>query len=357
MKTFLRNILYFFAPFICLLVIEAFLPPTSFSFRPYEGLTFGTKVPRRSSLYPNSKVSMIAFGDLCHHTNKAIAKPEFWITDKLGFRNDEFIEEADILFIGDSFFAGASLSQDEIISNRVKSKSNNKIKVYNISPSSPSFSLFAYFLKTGLIKKPKLVIYSIVERDIPTPIIPYNGIMFKIIKIFEIGHFNVYLDKALKLSSIRWLKARIQGNHGNGLPAIGDSNMYFYSGAFQKHEKNDLQTTLTIINSYKKYCDSLDIKFLFMPMPDKETVYYELVPFDKQPNYLFQLDSLLKKANISTINTLKIYNEYRKTHQILLYHLDDTHWNSNATELMSDKIISLFYQNEQSSDGNKENNP
>ena len=339
------------------MVLEALLPPTTFSFRPFEGLTYATKVPRRSSLYPNSKVSMIAFGDLCHHTNKAIAKPELWITDKLGFRNDEFIEEADILFIGDSFFAGASLSQNEIISNRVKSKSDNKIRVYNISPSSPSFSLFAYFLKTGLIKKPKLVIYSIVERDIPTPITSYKGIMFKIIKLFETGNFNVYLDKALKLSSIRWLKARIQNNIGNGLPAKGDSNMYFYSGAFQKHEKNDLQTTLTIINSYKKYCDSHDIKFLFMPMPDKETVYYELVPFNKQPNYLFQLDSLLKKENIASINTLKIYNEYRKTHQTLLYHFDDTHWNANATELLSDKIISFYYQNEQSSAGDKKNNP
>ena len=69
MKTFLRNILFFLVPIICLMVLEALLPPTTFSFRPFEGLTYATKVPRRSSLYPNSKVSMIAFGDLCHHTN------------------------------------------------------------------------------------------------------------------------------------------------------------------------------------------------------------------------------------------------------------------------------------------------
>jgi hypothetical protein len=337
--------------------MEAFLPPTTFSFRPYEGLTYSSKVPRRSSLYPNSKVFMTAYGDLCHHTSKAIAKPEFWITDKLGFRNDEFIDEADILFIGDSFFAGASLSQNELISNKVKSRSDNKIKVYNISPSAPSFSLFAYFLKSGLIRKPKLIVYSIVERNVPTPIIQYNDIMFKIIKLFDIGHINVYLDKALKLSSIRWLKARIQGSHGDGFPAKGDSTMYFYSGASQKHGKDDLHTTFTIIDSYKKYCDSLGIKFVFVPMPDKETVYYELVPFDKQPNYLFQLDSLLKEANISTINTLKVYNDYRRTHQSLLYHPDDTHWNGNATELMSDEIISLYNQMEQSSGGDKDNNP
>jgi hypothetical protein len=337
--------------------MEAFLPPTTFSFRPYEGLTYSSKVPRRSSLYPDSKVFMTAYGDLCHHTNKAIAKPEFWITDKIGFRNDEFIEEADILFIGDSFFAGASLSQDELISNKVRSRSDNKITVYNISPSAPSFSLFAYFLKTGLIKKPKLVVYSVVERNVPTPIIRYNDIMFKIIKLFDIGHFNVYVDKALKISSVRWLKARIQGSHGDGFPAKGDSTMYFYSGASQKHGKDDLIETAAIIESYKKYCDSFGIKFVFVPMPDKETVYYELVPFDRQPNYLFQLDSLLKGANISTINTLKIYNDYRRTHQSLLYHPDDTHWNGTATELISDEIISYYYQREQIAGGDKANNP
>ena len=85
----------------------------------------------------------------------------------------------------------------------------------------------------------------------------------------------------------------------------------------------------------------MGIDFLFLPMPDKETVYFELVPFIKQPNYLFKLDSILTNSNVATINTLKIYNEFRKENKSLLYHFDDTHWNSNATEIIANEITKI----------------
>ena len=105
------------------------------------------------------------------------------------------------------------------------------------------------------------------------------------------------------------------------------------------HSNDDLQTTFQNILNYKKYCDSLNISFIFMPMPEKETVYYNFVPFDKQPDYLFRLNSLLKIKNVRTINTLKIYNNYTRCNKDLLFRPDDCHWNSNATELMSEEII------------------
>ena len=357
MKVFLQNIFLFISPIIFLLVIEALLPPTLFTFRSWEGISFNSRIYTHSPFYPDTKIYTNAVGDLCHHTNKATVKTEYWITDKLGFRNDEFVDEADILFIGDSFIAGSSLSQDETISNRVKSKYKTRQKVYNMAPSS--ISRFKYYLETGVIKKPKLVIFSIVERDVPPMIVTSKESLLKkyIFKIFKTGNINTYIDKAFKLSSLRWLKSRIQGNKGIGLPAKGNSDMYFFEGTFQKHKKNDLQTTVMIIKSYKKYFDSLGIKFLFVPMPDKETVYYELVPFDKQPNYLFQLDSLLNIANISTINTLKVYNDYRKTNNELLYNLDDSHWNSNATELLSKVIVTFINQNTKFNGGNRVGGP
>lgn len=348
MKKFILNILIFLAPIIGFLSIEALLPCTFFTFRTWEGISFASRVPHKNQFYPNSVTFMNAVGDLCHHTNKAIIKSEFWITDKLGFRNNEFIDKADVLLIGDSFISGCSLSQDETITNKVNSKVKNNIRVYNMAPSS--FSKFIYYLKTGVIKKPKIIIFSIVEREIPKPInsIKKSKIKKIIHEIIEFSNINVYIDKAFKLNSIKWLKSRINNSKGFGIPAKGDSNMFFLQGLNQKHKEGDLQITVNNLKLYKKYCDSLNIKFIYMPMPDKETLYYELVPFNKQPNYLFQLDSLLNFEGISTINTLKIYNEYKKTHSNLLYHLDDTHWNSNATELISNEIVRLINQNQQS---------
>ena len=350
MKKLIKNLLIFLSPIFFLMIIELLLPSTFFSFRTWEGISFTTDIPHKSTFYPNSKTIMKATGDLCHHTNKAVTKNELWITDKLGFRNNEFIKAADILFIGDSFIAGSGLSQNEIISNKVKDKLKNNVKVYNMAPSS--FLEFDYFLKNGFINKPKLIIFSIVERNIPTSFIKYR--MENIfIKALSNCNLNVYLDKAFRFTSIKWLKARIHNSKGFGIPSKYNSNMFFVQGNQQKHKRSDLQTTILNILEYKKYCDSLGINFIFLPMPNKESVYYDLVPFDKQPNYLFQLDSLLHEKDIMTINTLKIYNNYRKTNKKLLYHLDDTHWNLNATEIISQEIVNFIYNSKHSISINK----
>jgi hypothetical protein len=97
-----------------------------------------------------------------------------------------------------------------------------------------------------------------------------------------------------------------------------------------------------IIISYKNYCDSIGVDFLYISMPNKESVYFDYVPLEKQSAYIFRLDSILKKADVSTVNALELFNNYRKTNNELLYQLDDTHWNSNATALLSEEIAAKY---------------
>jgi hypothetical protein len=343
MKKFLTKIgMFLIIPCLTWGIIEALLPPTSFTHRHWEAMSFQPSMPSKTFWYPNTVSEMQAMGDLSHHTKKSILKTEFWKTDKLGFRNDAFVKEADILFIGDSFFVGTSLNQNEMVTSKVKLKLDNSVKIYNMAPSS--FSEFDRYYKKGVLKKPKLIIYSIVERGMPEAYIPYESQNKSVIKeglteLLEFGNINMYLSKALKGNSVKWMIARIHGATGTGIPAGKNPDMYFYNGKAQKHTQSDLYTTAKNIISYKKYCDNNGIDFLFLSMPDKETVYFDLVPFDKQPDYLFKLNALLKASHVATINTLCIYNEYRKTNKALLYHLDDTHWNPLATEIISDTIV------------------
>lgn len=327
-------------------IIEALLPITFFTHRHFEAVNFSSKVPAKTKMYPNIFSSMDAVGDLCHHTKNEIIKHEIWKTDKLGFRNDVFVEEADILFIGDSFVEGSSLSQDKIISNKVREKLNGK-KVYSMAPSN--LNCFDEYLKRGIIKKPKVLIFSIVERNVPDKLESYKLDNFSSIKntlneMFSFGDINVYIDKAFKHYSVNWIQARINNSKGKGIQSQINQKMYFLNGPNQEYNNKNISITRDVLVTYKRYCDSLGIKFIFLPMPNKETVYYELVPFKKQPNYLLTLDSLLQNSNIQTINTLKIYNEYRQTNSDLLYHYDDTHWNSNATELISKAIVEKLTQ-------------
>jgi hypothetical protein len=343
MKRFLTKVsIFILLPFISWGIIEALLPVTTFTYRHWEAISFKTKIPAINNLYPNIKSSMAAEGDLCHHTNNSILKNETFITDKLGYRNDTFIDNADIIFLGDSFAGGCSLNQNDLISYRVKARCNNAYKIYNMAPGS--FSTFDRLIKTGVIKKPKLIIFCSSERSVPERIVPYHlnsisKIKNAVNKMFGTGNINVYIDKALKQFSIEWIRARIHQYKGVGIPSYKDPRMFFLNGADQQYPQKDLYETESVILSYKKYCDSSDINFMFIPMPNKETVYYELVPFKKQPDYLFQLDSLLRTANVETINALKIYNNFRDTSQAILYHRDDTHWNGNATDLISKEIV------------------
>lgn len=339
MRKFLIKFLLFVSiPTIVYCIAEMIASPTLFSFRHWEGLNFYSKIPTRYGMYPNIASSINAAGDLCHHTKNAINKEEFWKTDKFGFRNDSFIEDPDVVIIGDSFIAGCGLSQQEILSNKIKEKTKDGLKIYNMA--SCNFSDFDEYLNEGLIKKPKLIIFSRVERIVPEPIVKVSKLKTKFRDLFEIANANVYIDKALKRSSFVWLKARIHGATGNGIPGIGIPKMFFMNEKdYQKHKPEDAVIAVEIINSYKKYCDSIGIKFLYLPMPDKETVYYDMVPYSKQPDYLFKVDWLLQNKNVPTVNTLKIYNEFRKSNNTLLYRLDDSHWTPAAIDLVSDEIV------------------
>jgi alginate O-acetyltransferase complex protein AlgJ len=342
MKKFLLMLLVFFVPVLVLMVVEVMIPPNMFSFRPWEGLKYSTTVTTYCQFYPNQSIEMDAVGDLAHHTDKAVHRTERWVTDKLGYRNDAFIEQADVLIIGDSFIAGTGLTQDDLLSNKLQSKMGKGFKIYNMAPSS--FAKFDYFLRLGIIKKPKMIIFVMVERHLPDPLyqIPTTDFKSKLVKYPIYGSYTAIMDKAFRFSSLKWLNARIHHYYGNGLRAVNDSTMFFLEGYRQKHAKSDLARTVRTIKSYKKYCDNLGIKFLYLPMPDKETVYYEQVPIAKQADYLVREDSMLNTSGVATIKTLGLYNNFRKTHSEVLYQPDDSHWNPIATELVSEELYKFL---------------
>ncbi len=79
-------------------------------------------------------------------------------------------------------------------------------------------------------------------------------------------------------------------------------------------------------------------------MPDKESVYYDLVPKSSQSKYLLNLSVLLDKNNIENINTLDIYNKFRLNSNKYIYHLDDTHWNNVGVDIIADTVSKKIKQ-------------
>lgn len=328
MNKFISKCVIFILPLIVLLSGDIFFSMDTFTHRPTEALVYRSN--KTMCFYPNQRLDNQSVGDLCHHTQFAIKKNENWITDKLGYRNDTFIKEADILLIGDSFIVGSGASQDSTMTNLLKEKLNRN--VYNIAPAK--FSDFIVLLNQGVIEKPKIIIYSIVERNLP----PTMEIVTEKDFAKEVSSFTVFKDKVSRLYSLKYLKARVNGKHGNGIQGKKDSRMFFLNGKGQKYHYGKIIDVVKTIQSYKEYCDSIGVYFIFLPLPNKESVYFDKIPLKTQPDYLLKLDSLLRVNKIRTVNTLEIFNNYRTSNSNIIYHLDDTHWNARGIELIAKKI-------------------
>lgn len=353
MKRFLIKLFVFTLPILCWFIIEGFLPSSIYTWRPWEALRFQSGFAMGDYFHPNEELQMESVGELCHHTPYAIPQVVTWKTDKLGNRNDVYISDPDILIMGDSHVAGGCISQDSTITNLLISALNNQSKVYNIAPTD--LSLLDYYLKEKLIDKPKLLIFIKSEKYIPQALIKYSNqgsIKTKVktaIKSNTISsRLRIFLDKTFRSYSKNWVQARFSNQKGDGIPGKPGSNMFFRNPATQPYDPNlvysptDYKKTAERIITYKNYCDSLGIRFMFVPIANKSTVYFDYVPLEQQPTFMFKLDSMMRLNNVKTINTLELFNDYRKSHTSLLFHRDDTHWNPNGIQLVSKEIAKII---------------
>lgn len=331
MKKFCSKLLIFSLPFF-ILSIEVFLPLHTFTYRPWEALLYSKKHGIGYPFYPNQRLSFQSVGDLAHHTNYAVFKNENWVTDEFGYRNDTFIKSPNIILIGDSFIAGSGLPQDSTLTNLLMSKLNTK--VYNFAPAT--FNDFISFYKNKIIDKPSLIIFSIVEKNIPDSII--KGSTVNINRKSE-SEISIMKDKLMRLYSINYFKARIFNEQGIGIKGEKDTSMFFLEGKNQFYQYNKLEYISNIITSYKNFCNSIGVDFIFLPIPNKETVYFDRVSLNIQPDFIFKLNSILASKGVKIINTLSLFHKERRVNDLLLYHLDDTHWNSRGVNVVSNAIV------------------
>lgn len=324
---FIFRIIVFTIPLTLLFSFELFLPLTFFTYRPFEALLFQKDGMR---FIPNQKVQMISEGDLCAHTSYAIPKNECWITDSLGFRNDCFLCDPDVCIIGDSFMAGLSLHQDSTLTNTLNRKANGLMCFYCMAPVT--LSDFKHLLDLQVIHKPKVVIFSIVERYNPPA-------LCDLLCRYESNRYSILKQKLTRRYCPKYLFSTLSKKFFQSCPQSPVNEKMFFYDTTNIQETYMAVENARIIQTYKNFCDSLSIDFIFLPMPNKETVYFDEVPFAEQPHYLFELAKELDNAGIENINTLEIYNNFRANSDKRIYHFDDTHWNWNAVDIISDTIM------------------
>ena len=98
-----------------------------------------------------------------------------------------------------------------------------------------------------------------------------------------------------------------------------------------------LAETIETIVGYDSYFSGKGIRFMYLPVPRKENIYHDLIPNTPKPTLLPELVEKLESRGVTVIDLSDAYRASRKRN-VLLYHMDDTHWNAAGVEIAAAAI-------------------
>jgi alginate O-acetyltransferase complex protein AlgJ len=357
MKRFFLRSLLFLSPFLILAGIELFvLPIDFFTFRVWEALLIRKiHLILPGHFYPRMDVTKLEIsGDLARHTSFAIPKRVKWITDRYGFRKkDAEGMRPQVVIIGDSNIAGVGLTQEQMLSEVLEGQL--KVPVY---PYAPAGSINSFLRDLRFQKDPpQVVIVSYIERDIlniPFPKLSQRRERFrsfyewrdKLTQIRWVQFVGVMLDRLFKMNMLYYVRAKV----GNGtlkdhyhFPSKFGPMLFVQGEAANKEVPYErFRKAVETIEACDQILKKRHIRFIFLPIPNKENIYHDFLPDPRRPVFLEELIQELKKRRIETVDTQKAFeDEYRKK-SALLFFLDDSHWNPRGVRLAADRTVKLI---------------
>jgi hypothetical protein len=352
MKKFLLKLILFLSPFIIAQAVELFvLPIDFFTFRVWESLRVMGPSLSTGKFYPNFRLEKVEVGTLAKNTDDTVPQKVVWITDPYGYRNTNAWEKPDVVIIGDSFIAGDTLSQEELLSEVLQSEL--KMKVYAMAPAD-----IRDFLNDPRFvdNPPKVLILERVEQQIsPEGIEKPKQDLYKmnIVRLRQqlmqnhtISYIDILQNRIFKWNALNFLRARVMEFFYDKQPApagtklFGGRPMLFNRLIHRLHLSQDQTEQIArILESYKTVLQSRGIKFIFLPVPCKKTIYYDIAPGQSQSDAFSRFITSLQTDEITTVNLEQAYLHARKENKdLLLYQLDDSHWNYKAVKITADLL-------------------
>jgi alginate O-acetyltransferase complex protein AlgJ len=336
-KRLLSKLALLVMPFVVWPLIEVFvLPMNFFTFRIWETISVNSMRIMSGPFYPNMHMKMEEEGELAPHTPYAEKRVVEWYTDEYGYRNRD--SKCDVLLIGDSNITGAKLSQEETLAEVLERQMGKD--VYSFAPATMN-----RFLATDRFQEspPKLVIVSSIERRIPElPPVGDNGLNSKLRNLTgniineypALTWLAVTVDRISKFGLYHKTLANIERAFGKR-EYISYQNEFFIEGdtANRTFSETEIQNIANILEGYKIALEERGIKFMFLPIPNKENIYYQLLPSKKKPDFLPRLMAELHKRQIIAVDLQTNFEQLYKNKNISLYPADDAHWNHVAVEV------------------------
>jgi len=326
------------------MIIELLLPVDFFNFRFFEALSFKGISQKLSPgyFYSNTHLVKQETGELGHHTLYAEAprNVECYI-DAFGYRNRSVVKNAEVVLFGDSYVTSPGLNQDHIITEELSRRLN--VPVYGMGPAN----INNFLDKLPQLNKPKLVIFLQAERNLAyidalgNPVGPK-----KLRSIFSSGFALkslIVADRFITQKMIRYSRARINNEVFPTQYIAKDSTLFMDGKAMHDRiMKTEVLQVVDRLASYQQYFKSQGIDFVFMAIPEKETVMYDMINGAEEIRFLDNLYAALEKKEISYIRLKDGFLQVYQQQHLKPYFKDDTHWNELGVGIAADSLARYY---------------
>jgi hypothetical protein len=189
--------------------------------------------------------------------------------------------------------------------------------------------------------------FYIVGNAQPLPIILREAfvILDRICTARMINSFRSNSERRLKKSCEK-VEGSFSKSSAHGKPDQAQHEMMFASGLsnMQDVSEEDVRRIVSILKEHKEALDARHIRFIYLPIPDKENIYFDKMPGGaKQPVFLSKLISLARREGIEVIDTESAFRKARQEdEETLLFYPDDSHWNEHAVRITADLLADIL---------------
>ena len=354
MKKFFLKLGLFLLPFIIVIAVELFvLPVDFFTFRVWEAIRVEGTSLTPGKFYPCMHIEKEEVGRFAHHTKYEVKKKCTWITDQYGYRKAPTDKKINIVIVGDSFVAGDGLDQQEMLSERLEKRLG--MGVYPVATANINdFLNMPKFYNNP----PSIVILEKLEettqrlkRIKEKPFKRFSwSIRQKLCENSVIRFIDITQNRASKAIFLHYLQARIRDWMGlrtfnsSSVKQLGDKPFIIIPpGVSDKDKKAKLDKIISQLVKYRDMFSKRGIRFIFMPMPVKSTIYHHIAGLEEEPTFLNELVAAAEEAGIEVIDLKDAFNKaLEQNSNLMLYIADDSHWNGQgvkiATELLVEQI-------------------
>lgn len=274
---------------------------------------------------------------------------------------------ADIIIFGDSFF---DFSRQKTFPERLSDTLQKRVYYERYF-----YPLVSFNQKNFSNDSLKLFIYEIVERDIP------DRFQEPLLEQINVDNRNITRKKAGTVKDWifrnqeeeiynKMLKGNILTTDIYGWIAtvkfdlfkfispltpkyyLGDTTrpwLFYYkqlndenSSFYYHHSDEEIETYCNnIADLAHKLKVNYDLDFLFIPIPNKYTIYHTLINNDEYNELLPRIYASLEKKGVPVV---KLYDDFLNAKEVL-YYGTDTHWNKRGIDIALRKTLEKLNKN------------